>query len=167
MKILEAKTATLAALALILGLPWATFADNGTRRGGRDVPANMQESIPESFERGNVFIAEQRAKKPRTLYTLTADVSCHDPCDEPFTLKAKAKDASGRGVKGLRVTFSFLLESGWETGEAVTDSSGKASLHWLLDPSAAPQGVEVAVIVECTQGGVTKTATTWFTPNYK
>jgi hypothetical protein len=69
-------------------------------------------------------------------------------------------------VKGVKVTFSFKLESGLETGEAETDSSGYAHLHLKLTPSVAPQDVRVEVTSQFNQGDATRKATTWFTPNY-
>jgi hypothetical protein len=75
-----------------------------------------------------------------TLALLKTSVSCHDPCDDPFWLKAWAKEASGAGMKGVNVTFSFTLKSGPQTRSAPTGAGGYAHVHVQLTPATAPQG---------------------------
>ena len=126
----------------------------------------LKEPISRPPQAGGVILEETGSGKEAPLPRLTADTSCHNPCDDQFKLKAWFKDAAGRGVKGVKVTFSFKLESGLETGEAETDSSGYAHLHLKLTPAVAPPDVRVEVTAQITQGGATTIATTWFTPNY-
>jgi hypothetical protein len=100
-------------------------------------------------------------------WTLRADASCHDPCDDPFRLKAWVRRASdGAGIHGVKVTFRFTLASGQVVGTARTDAMGYAHFHKRLTSATAPGGVRVKVVVTATYNGVTKSATTWFTPNY-
>ena len=70
--------------------------------------------------------------------SLKADASCHDPCDDPFKLKAWVRDESASGVEGVRVTFSFKLRSGVVEGQAITNAQGYAHFHQKLTPSMAP-----------------------------
>jgi hypothetical protein len=144
MKKLKAKTAALAAWVAILGVPAIVAAGNDDGRAK----------------------ATQRAGQEAPPPALTADASCHNPCDDKFKLQAWVKDASGCGVKGIKVTFSYKLESGQVADEAETDSSGYAHLHLKLTPSVAPQDVPVEVTAQFNQGDETMKATTWFTPNY-
>jgi hypothetical protein len=160
-------------LVVILGLPGIALADHRDGQtksfpgAGKDVPLTMQESIPKNLKGGGVIIPEEgTGKQEGHLPRLTADASCHNPCDDAFKLKAWLKDSSGRGVKAIKVTFSYKLESGVETSEAETDSSGYAHLHLKLTPSVARQDVRVEVTARFTQGDATRVASTWFTPNY-
>jgi hypothetical protein len=100
------------------------------------------------------------------MASLRADASCHDPCDDPFWLKARVKDANGKGMGGVKVRFSFRLESGQVSGHGHTNAAGYVHLHVKLTPSTAPGGVRVKVTARATHDGVSRTATTWFTPNY-
>ena len=90
---------------------------------------------------------------------IRADVSCHDPCDDPFQLKAWVR---GSSVGGLIVKFSVK----GRTFRARTSSSGYAHYHLSIDPSSYPQGVVVKVKASVSHGGATRSASTWFKPNY-
>jgi hypothetical protein len=90
---------------------------------------------------------------------IRADVTCHDPCDDPFQLKARVR---GSNVGGLMVKFSVK----GRTFQARTSSSGYAHYHLRINPSTYPQGVVVKVKASVSHGGVSKTAATWFKPNY-
>ena len=105
--------------------------------------------------------ATRRAVGPRGAVTgIRADVTCHDPCDDPFQLKAwVAGDAAG----GLVVRFSVQ----GRTFKARTSSGGYAHVHLDVDPADYPQGVVVSVKATVAHGGVTKSATTWFKPDYE
>ena len=94
-----------------------------------------------------------------TVSVIRADVSCHDPCDDPFQLKAWVR---GGNVGGLVVKFSVK----GRTFKARTSSSGLAHYHLSIKPSKYPQGVVVKVKASVNHGGVTKSASTWFKPNY-
>jgi hypothetical protein len=102
MKKPEAKTTALAALVVILGLPGIAAAENEngraetTQRAGQDVPVAMKESSPKKPKAGGVILAENSSGKESSLPMLTADVSCHNPCDDKFKLQAWVKEASGR-----------------------------------------------------------------------
>jgi hypothetical protein len=87
------------------------------------------------------------------------DVTCHDPCDDPFQLKARVR---GSNVDGLRVTFTVK----GRTFTARCSSSGRAHYHLDINPSRYPHGVVVKVKASVSHGGVTRTASTWFKPNY-
>jgi hypothetical protein len=146
----------LVALALILGLPAAAAPEEepgpakAIQPAGKDVPVPRKESIARPLQAGSAILAETGSGKEVPLPRLAADASCHNPCDDKFKLKAWVKDVAGRGVKGVKVTFSFKLESGLETGEAETDSSGYAHLHLKLTPSVAPQDVQVEATAQIT-----------------
>ena len=90
---------------------------------------------------------------------IRAGVTCHDPCDDPFQLKAWV---SGNHVAGLKVKFSVK----GRTFAAKSDGSGFAHYHLNVKPSSYPQGVVVKVTASVSHGGVTKSASTWFKPNY-
>ena len=90
---------------------------------------------------------------------IRADVTCHDPCDDPFQLKAWV---GGSNVGGLVVTFSVK----GHVFRARTTGSGFAHYHLHINPSDYPQGVVVKVTANVTHAGVTRSATTWFKPNY-
>jgi hypothetical protein len=92
--------------------------------------------------------------------SVRAGVTCHDPCDDPFQLKAWVQ---GSNVGGLKVKFSVK----GRTFTAACSSSGYAHFHLHIDPSSHPQGVFVKVTASVSHGGVTKSASTWFKPNYK
>jgi len=100
-------------------------------------------------------VAGQRA----TVSGIRADVTCHDPCDDPFQLKAWVR---GSNVGGLIVRFSVKSR----TFQARTTSSGYAHYHLHIDPSSYPQGVIVKVKASVSHEGVAKSASTWFKPNY-
>lgn len=105
-----------------------------------------------------------QAGKPATgqrasVSGIRADVSCHDPCDDPFQLKAWVR---GSSVGGLIVKFSVK----GRTFKARTSGSGYAHYHLTINPSSYPQGVVVKVKASVSHGGVTKSASTWFKPNY-
>ena len=97
---------------------------------------------------------------------LSAGVSTHYPCGDPIWLKARLKDGAGHGVKGVKVTFSFTLESGAVRRQATTDSQGTARVKITPAPDTAPQGVKVNVKAKAVYGGATLAAATWFTPKY-
>ena len=99
--------------------------------------------------------AAQRA----TVSGIRADVSCHDPCDDPFQIKAWVR---GSNVGGLMVKFSVK----GRTFQARTSSGGYAHYHLKITPSSYPQGVVVKVKASVSHNGVTKSASTWFKPNY-
>jgi len=90
---------------------------------------------------------------------IRADVTCHDPCDDPFQLKAWV---NGGNVGGLKVKFSVK----GHTFTATCSSSGYAHYHLHISPSSYPQGVVVKVKASVSHGGVTMSASTWFKPNY-
>ena len=99
--------------------------------------------------------AGQRA----AVSSIRADVTCHDPCDDPFQLKAWVR---GSNVGGLTVKFSVK----GRTFQARTSSSGYAHYHLAITPSRYPQGVIVKVKASVTHDGATRSASTWFKPNY-
>ncbi len=88
-----------------------------------------------------------------------AGVTCHDPCDDPFQLKAWVR---GDHASGLKVRF--VVQGRVFT--ARTSSSGYAHYHLDMNPADYPQGEVVKVVASVAHGGVTKTDTTWFKPNY-
>ena len=97
--------------------------------------------------------------KQSSVSGIRAGVTCHDPCDDPFQLKAWV---SGGNVGGLKVKFSVK----GRTFTAKCDGSGFAHYHLNINPSTYPQGVVVKVTASVSHGGVTKSASTWFKPNY-
>jgi len=97
---------------------------------------------------------------------LSAGVSTHAPCGNPMWLKARLKDGAGHGVKGVKVTFSFKLQSGAVRRQAATDARGRAQVKITPLPDTAPQGVRVNVRVKALFGGAGLAAATWFTPKY-
>ena len=104
--------------------------------------------------------AQSPAKGKRAgVAGIRAGVTCHDPCDDPFQLKAWVR---GSNVAGLKVKFSVK----GTTFTAKCDSSGFAHYHLDINPSSYPQGVFVKVTAKVSHGGVTKSASTWFKPNY-
>lgn len=110
----------------------------------------------------NVFAAgtESPAKSQRSsVFGIHVGVTCHDPCDDPFRLKAWVQ---GGNVGGLKVTFSVK----GRTFTARCSSHGRAHYHLHMTPSSYPQGVVVKVKASVSHGGVTKSASTWFKPNY-
>jgi hypothetical protein len=106
--------------------------------------------------------AQTRAAAAR----LSAGVSTHYPCGNPIWLKAFLQDGAGRGVKGVKVKFSFKLKSGAVRRQATTDSQGAARVKITPAPDTAPQGVRVNVKVKAVYRGATLAAATWFTPKY-
>jgi hypothetical protein len=90
---------------------------------------------------------------------IRAGVTCHDPCDDPFQLKAWV---NGGNVGGVKVKFSVK----GRTFTATCSSSGYAHYHLNINPSSYPQGVVVKVTAKVSHGGSTKAASTWFKPNY-
>jgi hypothetical protein len=90
---------------------------------------------------------------------IRAGVTCHDPCDDPFQVKAWV---NGSNVKGLVVKFSVK----GKVFSARTDSSGFAHVHLKVRPSTYPHGVLVKVTASVTHGGVTTSSSAWFKPNY-
>jgi len=90
---------------------------------------------------------------------IRANVTCHDPCDDPFLLKARVQ---GSNVAGLKVKFSVK----GRTFTAKCTSSGYAHYHLKIRPSTYPQGVFVRVTASVSHGGVARSASTWFKPNY-
>lgn len=89
-----------------------------------------------------------------------AGVTCHDPCDDPFQLKAWVQ---GSNVRGLTVTFAVK----GRTYRARCSDSGYAHYHLRVRPSLFPQGVAVNVTASVRHGGTTRSASTWFRPNYQ
>jgi len=94
-----------------------------------------------------------------TVTGIKAGVTCHDPCDDPFQLKAWVR---GGSVSGLKV--KFVVKGRVFT--ATTSTSGYAHYHLDINPSAYPQGELVTVKASASHGGVTVSASTWFKPNY-
>ena len=90
---------------------------------------------------------------------IRTDVTCHSPCDDPFQVKAWV---NGSNVGGLVVKFNVK----GKVFSARTTSGGFAHVHLTMRPSAYPHGVVVKVIASVTHGGSTKSASTWFKPNY-
>jgi hypothetical protein len=90
---------------------------------------------------------------------IRAGVTCHDPCDDPFQIKAWVR---GNNVKGLKVKFSV----NGKTFTAKCDGYGFAHYHLNINPSSYPQGVVVKVTASISHGGSTMSASTWFKPNY-
>jgi hypothetical protein len=104
--------------------------------------------------------AESPAKAQRGgIAGIRAGVTCHDPCDDPFQIKAWVR---GNNVAGLKVKFSV----NGRTFTAKCDGYGFAHYHLSIRPSSYPQGVVVKVTASISHGGVTKSASTWFKPNY-
>ena len=97
---------------------------------------------------------------------LSAGVSTHYPCGNPILLKAFLQNGAGRGVKGVRVTFSFRLKSGMVRRAATTDAHGMARVTTAPNPDTAPEGVKVTVKARAVHRGATLRAATWFTPHY-
>jgi hypothetical protein len=97
---------------------------------------------------------------------LSAGVSSHYPCGNPIVLKAFLRNGAGRGVKGVRVTFSFRLKSGMVRRSATTDAQGMARVTTTPNPDTAPEGAKVTVTAKAVHRGATLTAATWFTPHY-
>ncbi|MCX6362797.1 MAG: Ig-like domain-containing protein [Actinobacteria bacterium] len=106
--------------------------------------------------------AQTRAGAP----SLSAGVSTHAPCGNPMWLRARLKDGSGQGVKGVKVTFSFKLKSGAVHRQATTDAQGAARVQITPTPDMSPDGVKVIVKAKAVYRGVTLAAATWFTPKY-
>jgi hypothetical protein len=106
--------------------------------------------------------AEARAGAAR----LSAGVSTHYPCGDPMLLKAFLQNSAGRGVKGVKVTFSFRLKSGIVRRSATTDAQGMVRVKTTPTPDTAPQGVKVNVKAKAVHRGTALTAATWFTPRY-
>ena len=103
---------------------------------------------------------EAPAKAKRASVSgIRAGVTCHDPCGDPFQLKAWV---NGGNVGGLKVKFSVK----GRTFTATCSSSGYAHYHLSMNPSSYPQGVFVKVKASVSRGAVTKSAITWFKPNY-
>ena len=69
---------------------------------------------------------------------LSAGVSTHYPCGNPMWLKARLKDGAGHGVKGVKITFSFTLESGAVRRQATTDAQGAARVQITPTPDTIP-----------------------------
>ena len=90
---------------------------------------------------------------------IRAGVTCHDPCDDPFQLKAWVR---GSNVNGLKVKFSVK----GRTFTARCNSAGYAHYHLDINPAVYPQGEVVKVKASVSHGGSTKSASTWFKPNY-
>ena len=90
---------------------------------------------------------------------IRADATCHDPCDDPFQLKAWVR---GSNAGGLMVKFTVK----GKTFLARTASNGYAHYHLPIRPSSYPQGVVVKVKASVSHEGATKTASTWFKPDY-
>ena len=97
--------------------------------------------------------------KQASVSGIRAGVTCHDPCDDPFQLKAWVR---GGSVSGLKV--KFVVKGRVFT--ATTSTSGYAHYHLDINPSAYPQGELVTVKASASHGGVTVSASTWFKPNY-
>ena len=97
---------------------------------------------------------------------LSAGVSTHYPCGNPILLKAFLQNGAGRGVKGVKVTFSFRLTSGMVRRSATTDAQGVARIQATPNPDTAPEGVKVTVKAKAVYRGTTLAAATWFTPHY-
>jgi hypothetical protein len=87
-----------------------------------------------------------------------AGVTCHDPCDDPFQLKAWVM-GDGAGVR-----VKFVVNGRVFT--ATCDGNGYAHYHLRVSPSSYPQGVVVKVKAVVSHNGHTFTASTWFKPNY-
>ena len=94
-----------------------------------------------------------------TVTGIKAGVTCHDPCDDPFQLKAWVR---GSSVSGLKV--KFVVKGRVFT--ATTSTSGYAHYHLDVNPSAYPQGELVTVKASVSHGGVTVSDSTWFKPNF-
>jgi hypothetical protein len=127
----------IAALSLILAV-FALSASASALAAGNESPAKGQRA---------------------SVSGIRAGVTCHDPCDDPFQLKAWVR---GNNVGGLKVKFSVK----GRTVTARCDAYGYAHYHLDIDPSSYPQGVVVKVTASVSHGGVTKSASTWFKPNY-
>jgi hypothetical protein len=112
-------------------------------------PLSVLAAKPESPAKG------QRA----SVSDIRAGVTCHDPCDDPFQLKAWVR---GNNVGGLKVKFSV----NGRQFTAKCDGYGFAHRHLDINPSDYPQGVFFKVTASVRHGGVTKTDSTWFKPNY-
>jgi len=97
---------------------------------------------------------------------LSAGVSTHYPCGNPIWLRAFLQNGAGHGVKGVKVTFAFKLESGAVRRQATTDAHGAARVQIMPTPDTAPQGVKVSVKARAVYRGATLAAATWFTPKY-
>ena len=97
---------------------------------------------------------------------LTAGISTHAPCGDPVALTARLLDPSGHSLRGVKVTFSFKLESGLVRRHAHTTAKGFARVIITPGPATAPQGVRVTVKARAVFRGLHLTAATWFTPKY-
>ena len=114
-------------------------------------------AVPASVLAGGKAATE--TGKQGSVSGIRAGVTCHDPCDDPFQLKAWVQ---GGNVAGLKVKWSV----NGRVFTAKCDGSGFAHYHLNINPSDYPQGVFVKVTASVSHGGVTKSASTWFKPNY-
>jgi Cupredoxin-like domain len=78
------------------------------------------------------------------------------------TVKATVKDASGKGVAGAKVVFTWKFKTGAVKTKATTNSSGVASSAKNI--GSAYSGYKVVVPITATAGGKTVKGSTYFTP---
>jgi hypothetical protein len=97
---------------------------------------------------------------------LSAGASTNYPCGAVMWLTASVKDGSGRGVRGVKVTFAYPLTTGIVRRYATTDSQGAVRVMIQPEPKTAPLNQRIAVKVTAVWDGATRAASTWFTPKY-
>ncbi len=85
---------------------------------------------------------------------------------QPHPAEGFLQNGAGRGVKGVKVMFSFRLKSGVVRRVATTDAQGMARVKTTPNPVTAPEHVKVTVKAKAVYRGTTLTAATWFTPKY-
>ena len=138
---MRARHTTIAVTLAALVLVWAGGAAAGARQTGPQL---------------------KRAKLAR----LASGISTHYPCGNPITIRGRAKDASGNGIAGVTVYFTYKLKTGTVKRHAKTNANGVAKIGLTPTASTASDGVKVTVSLKATHNGVTRRASTWFTPHY-
>jgi hypothetical protein len=100
------------------------------------------------------------------LAKLSAGISTHYPKQySNVTVKARALDASGRPIKGAKLTFTWYYKTSRPSETKLTNSTGYASCTRNI--SRASTTYKVVVKATGSSGGVTKSASTWFVPKPK
>lgn len=101
--------------------------------------------------------------RPAVLSSISASVSDSSPSQySDVTAYCKAKDQAGRPLSGVRVTFTWHYKTTTPSESSATSSSGVASCTRYI--SGATEGYRVIITITASYRGVTKTASTSFTP---
>jgi hypothetical protein len=102
--------------------------------------------------------------KPQVLAWLSASVSDATPARyTDVTVTCRAKDQAGRGIKGVKVTFTWHYKTTTPKETATTNSDGIARCTRYI--AGATAGYKVVVSITATYNGVTKTTSVSFTPH--